>query len=76
MADACVDGIHGPESAIWELSRNCSLGCHPATSPRVFVGDHRQTPGGLAKGRLATANSIHANDSIHTRLLPTYVKPQ
>ena len=22
----------------------------------VFVGDHRQTPGGLAKGRLAAAN--------------------
>ena len=48
--------FHGRKSAIWQLSRNSCTGCHSAACSHSLCRDHRQTPGGLSKGRAAAAN--------------------
>ena len=51
--------FHGRKSAIWQYGNYHEIAALAAIQQPaliVFVGDHRQTPGGLSKGRAAAAN--------------------
>ena len=48
--------VPGGKSTVWQLHEIAALAAIQQQALLVFVGDHRQTPGGLSKGRAAAAN--------------------